>query len=153
MPRNRKGKKNGKFWCEIKIVCTRKNIFPNHGIMWEAIEQPRRSFPWSWTLYRLGMTNWLGRLIFRLANWAFNDLSSFCRVWTWVTWAWNTSLLSALCSFFLTFLLELPLVGKAWMKGWGALAFGWRRTEDVDRFCRGNRSYFRSGNLAKQIAS
>jgi hypothetical protein len=24
-----------------------KNIFPNHGIMWEAIEWPRRSLPWS----------------------------------------------------------------------------------------------------------
>jgi hypothetical protein len=40
-------KRSNKFWCETTIVCTRKNILPNHGIMWEAIEQPRRSLPWS----------------------------------------------------------------------------------------------------------
>jgi hypothetical protein len=51
-----RAKRNGKFWCEIKIVCIAKNIFPNHGIVWEAIEWPRRSFPWSWTLYKLGVT-------------------------------------------------------------------------------------------------
>jgi hypothetical protein len=57
-------KRSSKFWCETRIVCTRKNIFPNHGIVWEAIEWPRKSLPWSWTLYRLGMTSWLGRLAF-----------------------------------------------------------------------------------------
>jgi hypothetical protein len=51
-------KRSGKFWCETKIICTGKNILPNHGIVWKAIERPRRSLPWSWTLYRLGMTNW-----------------------------------------------------------------------------------------------
>ncbi len=59
-----RAKRSNKFWCETIIVCTRKNIFPNHGIVWKAIERPRRSFPWSWTLYRLGMTSWLGRLAF-----------------------------------------------------------------------------------------
>ncbi len=106
-------KRSGKFWCEIKIVCIRKNILPNHGIMWEAIERPRKSLPWSWTLYRLGMISWLGIFAFRLVSWALNDSSSFCRVWTWVAWAWSISFLSALCSFVLTLLLELPLVGKA----------------------------------------
>ncbi len=50
-------KKNGKFWCDTTIVCIGRDILPNHGIMWEAIEWPRRSFPWSWTLYKFGMTN------------------------------------------------------------------------------------------------
>jgi hypothetical protein len=59
-----RGKKNRKFWCEIRIVCTGKNIFLNHGIVWEAIEWPRRSFSWSWTLYRLSMTSWLRRIAF-----------------------------------------------------------------------------------------
>jgi hypothetical protein len=59
-----RAKRSGKFWCETKIMCTRKNIFPNHGIVREAIEWPKRSFPWSWTLYRLGMISWLGRLAF-----------------------------------------------------------------------------------------
>jgi hypothetical protein len=45
-------------------VCTKKNIFPNHGIAWKAIEWPRRSFPWSWTKYKLGMTSWLGKFAF-----------------------------------------------------------------------------------------
>jgi hypothetical protein len=57
-------KRSRKFWCKTKIVCTRKHILPNHGIMWEAIERPKRSLPWSWTLYRLGTTSWLGRLAF-----------------------------------------------------------------------------------------
>jgi hypothetical protein len=57
-------KKSGKFWCKIGIMCIGKNILPNHGIVWEAIEQPKRSLPWSWTLYRLGMTSRLGRLAF-----------------------------------------------------------------------------------------
>ncbi len=107
-----KAKISGKFYCETKIVCTGKNILPNHGIVWKAIKWPRRSLPWSWTFYKLGMTSWLGRLAFRLTSWALNDLSSFCRIWTWAAWGWNTSILSALCSFFLTFLFELPLVGK-----------------------------------------
>jgi hypothetical protein len=55
-------KKNGKFWCETRIMCTGKNILPNHGVVWEVIEWPTRSLPWSWTLYRLGMTSWWGRL-------------------------------------------------------------------------------------------
>jgi hypothetical protein len=59
-----RAKRSGKFWCETRIVYTGKNILPNHGIMWEAIERLRKSLPWSWTLYRLGMTNWLGRLAF-----------------------------------------------------------------------------------------
>jgi hypothetical protein len=59
-----KAKRNGKFWCQTKIVCTGNNILPNHGIVWEAIEQPRRSFPWSCTLYKFFMTKWLGRLTF-----------------------------------------------------------------------------------------
>jgi hypothetical protein len=29
----RKAKKNGKFWCETRIVCIRMNILPNHGII------------------------------------------------------------------------------------------------------------------------
>jgi hypothetical protein len=45
-------------------MCIRKNIFPNHGIVWKAVEWPRRSLLWSWTLYTLGMTSWLGRLAF-----------------------------------------------------------------------------------------
>jgi hypothetical protein len=57
-------KKSDKLWCEIRIVCTGKNILPNHGIVWEAIKQPKRSLLWSWTLYMLGMTSWLGRLVF-----------------------------------------------------------------------------------------
>jgi hypothetical protein len=40
-------KKTSKFWCDTKIMCIGKNVFPNHGIVWEAIEQPRRSLPWS----------------------------------------------------------------------------------------------------------
>jgi hypothetical protein len=59
-----RAKKSSKLWCETKIMCTKKNIFSNHGIMWEAIEWPRRSFLWSWILYRLGMTSWLGRFAF-----------------------------------------------------------------------------------------
>jgi hypothetical protein len=59
-----RAKRSGKFWCEIKIVCTGKNIFPNHGIVWEAIDWPRRSLPWLWTMYRLNMTSWLGILEF-----------------------------------------------------------------------------------------
>ncbi len=59
-----RAKRNGKFWFVTRIVCIRKNIFPNHGIMWKAIECPRRSLLWSWILYRLGMTSWLGRLTF-----------------------------------------------------------------------------------------
>jgi len=66
--------------------------------MWEAVERPRRSLSWSWTLYRLGTISWLGRLAFLLASWALNDLNSFCKVWTWVAWAWSTSLLLALRS-------------------------------------------------------
>jgi hypothetical protein len=52
-----RAKRSSKFWCEIRIVFTENNILPNHGIMWEAIEWPKRSLSWSWTLYRLGMTN------------------------------------------------------------------------------------------------
>jgi hypothetical protein len=59
-----RAKRSGIFWCETRIVCTGKNLFPNHGIVWEAIEWPRRSLPWSWTLYRLGMISSLGRLAF-----------------------------------------------------------------------------------------
>ncbi len=59
-----KAKKNGKFWCETIIVCIGNNIFPNHGVVWKATERLRRSFSWSWTLYMLGMTTWLGRLAF-----------------------------------------------------------------------------------------
>jgi len=59
-------KRSGKFWCETRIVCIGKNILPNHGIVWEAIEWLRRSLPWSWTLYRLGMISWLGRLVFQI---------------------------------------------------------------------------------------
>jgi hypothetical protein len=59
-----RAKRSSKFWCETKIVCTGKHILPSHGIVWEAIEQLRRSFPWSWTLYKLGMTSWLGILTF-----------------------------------------------------------------------------------------
>jgi hypothetical protein len=43
----KRAKRSGKFWCETIIVCTRKNILPNHGIMWKAIERPRRSLMWS----------------------------------------------------------------------------------------------------------
>ncbi len=57
-------KRSSKFWCEIWIVCIKKNILPNHGIVWEAIERPRRSFSWSWTMYRLGMISWMRRLAF-----------------------------------------------------------------------------------------
>jgi hypothetical protein len=85
-----RAKRSNKFWCETRIVCSGKNIFPNHGIEWEAIERPRRSLSWSWTLYRLGMTSWLGGLAFWLASWALNDLSSFYRVWTWIAWAWTS---------------------------------------------------------------
>jgi hypothetical protein len=134
-----KAKLNHKFWCEIRIVCIGKNILPNYGIMWEAKEQPRRSSH--------------DPKPFRLASWALNDSNSFCRIWIWAAWAWSTSLLSALCSIFLTFLLELPLLGKAWVDGWSALAFGWRVTEDAGRFCCGNQSCFHFGNLAKQITS
>jgi hypothetical protein len=42
-----KVKRNGKFWCEIRIVCIGNNILPNHGIVWEPIERSKRSFPWS----------------------------------------------------------------------------------------------------------
>jgi len=139
-------KKSGKFLCESRIVCTGKNILPNHGTVWEAIEWPRRSLSWSWTLYKLGMTSWLGRLAFHISK---LGPRSFCKVWTWIMWAWSTSLLSTLCSFFLAFLLELPLVGKTWMEGWGALSFGWRAMDDASRFCCGNQSYFRFGNLTK----
>jgi hypothetical protein len=59
-----KAKRSGKFWCEIIIVCIGKKILPNHGILWKAIEGPRRSLLWPWTLYMLGMTSWLGRLSF-----------------------------------------------------------------------------------------
>jgi hypothetical protein len=45
-------------------VCTKKNILFNHGTMREGIEQHKRSLPWSLSLYRLGMTSWLGRLTF-----------------------------------------------------------------------------------------
>jgi len=116
--------RSNKFWCATRIVWSGKNILPNHGIVWKAIERPRRSLSWSWTLYRLGMTSWLEGLAFQIASWALNDSSSFCKVWTWIAWAWITCLLSALWSFFLAFLLELPLVGKAWVEGWGALVFG-----------------------------
>jgi hypothetical protein len=108
-----RAKRSGKFWCETRIMCIGKNIFPNHGVVWKAIEQPKRSFTWSWTFYKLGMISSWEDLPFRLTSWALNDSSSFCRVWTWMAWAWSISLLSALCSFFLAFLLELPLVGKA----------------------------------------
>jgi hypothetical protein len=40
-----RAKRNNKFWCKTRIMCTRKHIFPNHGIVWKAIEWPRRSFP------------------------------------------------------------------------------------------------------------
>jgi hypothetical protein len=59
-----RAKRSSKFWCETTIVYTRKNILPNHGIVWEAIERPRRSLSWSWTLYMLGMTSLLGGLAF-----------------------------------------------------------------------------------------
>jgi hypothetical protein len=59
-----KVKRSGKLWFETRIVCTKKNIFVNHGIVWKAIEWPKRSFPWTWTLYMLGMTSWLGGLAF-----------------------------------------------------------------------------------------
>ncbi len=59
-----RAKKSSKFWCKTRIVCIIMHILPNNGIVWEAIKQPRRSHPWSWTLYRLGMTSWLGRLAF-----------------------------------------------------------------------------------------
>jgi len=59
-----KAKRSSKFWCETRIVWSGKNILPNHGIVWEAIEWLGRSFLWSWTLYRLGMTSWLGGLAF-----------------------------------------------------------------------------------------
>jgi len=59
-----RAKRSSKLWCETRIVWNEKNILPNHGIVWEAIERPRRSLSWSWTLYRLGMTNWLGGLAF-----------------------------------------------------------------------------------------
>jgi hypothetical protein len=78
---------------------------------------PKPCISWAWP------AGWED-LFFKLTNWALNDSNSFCRVWTWMAWAWSTSLLSALCSFFLAFLLELPLVGKTWVEGWGALAFG-----------------------------
>jgi hypothetical protein len=61
-------KKSGKFWCGTGIVCTRKNILPNHGIVWEAIKQFRKSLSWSWTLYKLGMNSWLGRLAFWISK-------------------------------------------------------------------------------------
>jgi hypothetical protein len=32
----RRAKRSSKFWCETTIVCTGKNILPNHGIVWEA---------------------------------------------------------------------------------------------------------------------
>ncbi len=59
-----RAKRSGKFWCETIIMCTRMNILPNHGIMWKAIEWPRRFLSSSWTLYRLGMISWLGKLGF-----------------------------------------------------------------------------------------
>jgi hypothetical protein len=43
----RRAKRSGKFWCETRIVCTGKNILPNHGIVWKAIKWPRRSLSWS----------------------------------------------------------------------------------------------------------
>jgi hypothetical protein len=45
-----RAKKSGKFWCETRIVCTGKNILPNHGIVWEAIERPCTCWAWlaSW---------------------------------------------------------------------------------------------------------
>jgi hypothetical protein len=84
-------------------------------------------------------------------SWKLNNnvLISFCKVWIWVAWAWSTSLLSTLCSFFLTFLLELCLVAKAWMEGWSALAFGWGTVENVRKFYHGHWSCFHSGNLVK----
>ncbi len=59
-----RAKRSNKLWCETIIVCTGKNILPNDGIMWKAIERPRRYLLWFWTLYRLGMTSWLGKLAF-----------------------------------------------------------------------------------------
>jgi hypothetical protein len=38
-----RAKRSSKFWCETRIVWSGKNIFPNHGIVWKAIERPRRS--------------------------------------------------------------------------------------------------------------
>ncbi len=118
-----RAKGSGKFWCETRLGCIGKNILPNHGIVREAIERPRRFVSWSepcicWA-WLIGWED----LPFKLASWVLNDSSSFCKVWTWRAWAWSSSLLPALCSFFLAFLLELPLVGKAWVEGWNALVF------------------------------
>ncbi len=147
-----RAKGSGKFWCETKIMCIGKNYSPTMascGRLYNDLGGPSHDLElctsWAW------LASWED-LPFRLASWAFNDSNSFCRVWTWMAWVWSTFLLSTLCSFFLTFLLELPLVGKTWVEGWGALAFGWGVTKDVGRFCRGNRNCFHSGNLAKQIA-
>ncbi len=82
---------------------------------------------WAW------LASWED-LLFKLTNWAFNDSSSFCRIWIWAAWACSTSLLLALCFFCLSFFLELPLVGKAWVQGWGALAFGYGATKAASRF-------------------
>jgi hypothetical protein len=63
-----RAKRSGKFWCVTRIVCIRKNIFPNHGIVWEVVEWPKRSLSWSWRLYKLGMTSWLGKLAFQISK-------------------------------------------------------------------------------------
>ncbi len=63
-----------KFWCEIRIMCIGKNILPNHGM---ALGSPSHDLE--------PFTGW-ARLVdwedlpFRLASWALNDLSSFCRI-------------------------------------------------------------------------
>ncbi len=59
-----RAKRSSKFWCETRIVWSGNNILPNHGIMWKAVKRLRRSLSWSWILYRLGMTSWLGGLPF-----------------------------------------------------------------------------------------
>jgi hypothetical protein len=63
-----RAKRSGKFWCETRIMCIGKNILPNHGIVWKAIERPRRSLSWSWTLYMLRMISWLRKLSFFISK-------------------------------------------------------------------------------------
>ncbi len=45
-----RAERSRKFLCETRVVWSGKNILPNHGIVWKAIERSRRSLVWSWTI-------------------------------------------------------------------------------------------------------